>query len=374
MSKNLISASIVATLLVLWMGSGAFVSDTHATQPSTIPGVPDKRDERDERDESATLSRVRVAVNTAEPRTRKAVLRGRTEAKRAVEVTAEIAGQVVSVPVERGTQVAKGELLCEIAVDDREVAVQEARAGFEQARIEHAGSLKLAGQGLMSEVAIATSEARQEAARAHLHRQILNLERTRITAPFDGVIENLHLNTGDYAMPGASCATLIDLDPMLVVAHVTEEEVGMLQTGSVVSGSTRMGRAVEGQLSFIGKQSDPVTRTYPVEITVANGDYRLRSGLTVSVRAALDRVPAHRISPSLLTLNDDGAMGVRTLDESNRVVFSAVEILEDGPDGLWITGLPGTVNLITVGQEYVTVGERVEPVYDAASTSQIAAR
>lgn len=370
MSKNVISASLVVALLVLWMGSGAFVSETQATQQEAREGIPVGRVEAG----PAELSKVRVTVTSAEARTRTVVLRGRTETKRAVEVTAEIAGQVVSRPVERGMQVSKGQLLCEIAVDDREVSVAEARAGFEQARIEHAGNLKLARQNLLSEVAIATSEARQEAARAHLRRQELNLERTRITAPFDGVIENLNLNTGDYAMPGASCATLIDLDPMLVVAHVTENEVENLQTGSAVSGSTRLGRAIEGQLSFIGKQSDPVTRTYPVEITVANGDYSLRSGLTVTLRAAVGEVQAHRVAPSLLTLGDDGNMGIRTLDDDNRVVFNAVEIVEDGPAGLWVTGLPATVNLITVGQEYVTAGEQVEPVYIGSASRQLAAR
>ncbi len=223
MSKNLISASIVAVLLMAWLGSGAF-SERTETDPS-VTGA----DGQNKTSEPA-LTNVRVKITTAEPRTRTIVLRGQTETKRTVEVTAEIAGQVVSRPVERGMQVEKGQLLCEIAVDDREVAVAEARAGYDQARIEHAGSLKLEGQGLLSDVAIATSNARQEAARAQLQRQVLNLERTRITAPFDGVIENLHLNSGDYAMPGASCATLIDLDPMLVVAHVTEEEVENLET------------------------------------------------------------------------------------------------------------------------------------------------
>jgi len=370
MSKNVTSALIVAAVLVAWLGSGAFSQNTEARQSSTSASYMGDQNQADR----AELSTVRVSLNTAEPRTRSIVLRGRTEAKRTVEVTAEIAGQVVSRPVERGMQVSEGQLLCEIAVDDREVAVEEARAGFEQARIEHAGSLKLKGQDLLSEVAIATSEARQEEARAHLHRQVLNLERTRITAPFDGVIENLHLNAGDHAMPGASCATLIDLDPMLVVAHVTEEEVENLQSGSTVSGSTRMGRDIEGQLSFIGKQSDPVTRTYPVEITVANGDYSLRSGLTVNIRVGLDEVQAHRVSPSLLTLGDDGNMGIRTLDDANRVVFNPVEIVEDGPQGLWITGLPRTVSLITVGQEYVSVGEQVEPLYDGADKDQFAAR
>lgn len=370
MSKNTTSALIVAGLLVLWLGSGALGGDSTATPQSSSTTEADDALAL----EAAELSKVRVTVHRAEPRTRTVVLRGQTEAKRTVEVTAELAGQVVSRPVERGMQVTEGQLLCEIAVDDREVAVAEARAGYEQARIEHAGSLKLADEGLLSEVAIAASEARQESARANLHRQMLNLDRTKITAPFDGVIEHLNMNAGDYAMPGTSCATLIDLDPMLVVAHVTEEEVGNLQTGSIVSGTVRMGQEIQGQLSFIGKQSDPVTRTYPVEITVANADYTLRSGLTVNIRVGLDEVLAHRVSPSLLTLSDNGDMGIRVLDDSNRVVFNAVEIVEEGQEGLWITGLPKTVNLITVGQEYVSVGERVDPVYIDTAFARIAAR
>lgn len=370
MSKNIISASIVSALLLLWIGSGLFVNDAHS-EPHAATAAPAPGDFG--MDESG-LSKVRVTIMNSELRTRHITLRGRTESKRAVEVKAEIAGKVISRPVERGMRVSQGQLLCELTVDDRQVAVAEAQAAYEQARIEHTGSVKLGKEGLLSEVATASSEARQEAARADLHRQLLNLERTRITAPFDGVIEHLHLNAGDYATPGASCATLIDLDPMLVVAHVTETEVESLQLGSTVFGGTRSGREIRGQLSFIGKQNDPITRTYPVEITVANSDYSLRSGLTVNVRARLDQVQAHRVSPSLLTLGDKGAMGLRTLDAANRVEFTEVNIIEDAAEGIWITGLPDTANLITVGQEYVTIGQLVEPVYSRDTINRIASR
>jgi len=370
MSKNVVSASIIAALLMLWLGSGLFTNDTQPSPPavSAAPAL-----DTFGMDENG-LSKVRVTVMTSELRMRHVILRGRTESKRTVEVKAEIAGKVIARPVERGMRVSQGQVLCELTVDDREVAVAEARAGFEQARIEHAGSLKLGQQGLLSEVNTASSEARQEAARADLHRQLLNLERTRITAPFDGVIEHLHLNAGDYATPGASCATLIDLDPMLVLAHVTEEEVESLQLGSNVVGNTRNGREIRGQLSFVGKQSDPVTRTYPVEITVDNADYSIRSGLTVNIRVGLDEVQAHLISSSLLSLGDSGAMGIRTLDAANRVEFTEVHIIEDAPGGIWITGLPDTANLITVGQEYVTIGQLVEPVYIRDTSNHIAHR
>ena len=309
---------------------------------------------------------------TAEPRTRHVVLRGRTESKRMVDVKAEIAGAIVSRPVERGMQVDKGDLLCEIAVEDRQATMQEARAALQTARIEHQGSLELQKQGLLSDVAIANSEARLESARATAHRQGLNLARTRIEAPFSGVVENLHMNIGDYATPGASCATLIDLDPMLVAARVTEAEVDYLSQAQSVSGYTATGRKLQGSVSFVGKQSDPETRTYPVEITVDNDDYSIRSGLTVTLRIGVEQVRAHQVSPSLLTINDAGEMGLRIVDESNRVAFKAVEIIEDSASGMWITGLPGTVNLITVGQEYVAVGDRVEPVLSAKRADQLA--
>ena len=369
MSKNVTSASIVAGLLLLWLGSGLFVDQASGPEP-----VVTVKSGQQMRVASVTQSRVKVEVKNAELRNQSVVLRGRTEAKRIVEATAEISGQVVSRAVERGEQVSRGQLLCEIAVDDRAMAVEEAQAGLDKAQIEHEGSLKLAAQGLLSEVAIAASEARQEAAEAHLERQLLNLARTRIAAPFDGVVEDLHLNEGDYAMPGESCATLIDLDPMLVTAQVTEEQVERLQLGSNVKGSTRMGRPLEGELSFIGNQSDPVTRTYAVEITVSNEDYVLRSGLTVSLRVMLDQIQAHYITPSLLTLNEQGEMGVRLIDQSNRVVFSAIEIVEDGPDGMWVSGLPDRAALITVGHEYVTVGTLVDPVYVDSAGAQVVTR
>ena len=369
MSKNVMSASIVAGLLFLWLGSGLWVERPSGPAPVAIvesgslqqPAI-------------ATVSKVRVQLTKAEPRNQSVVLRGRTEAKRIVDATAEISGQVVRRSVERGEQVSRGQLLCEIAIDDRAMAVEEARAALNKAEIEHQGSLRLAAQGLLSEVAIAASAARQEAAEAQLERQILNLARTQITAPFDGVVEDFHLDEGDYAMPGDACATVIDLDPMLVTAQVTEEQVEHLRLGSTVQGSTRMGRSLEGELSFIGNQSDPVTRTYAVEITVDNRDYRLRSGLTVSLRVLLDEIQTHNITPSLLTLNEHGDMGVRLIDTSNRVVFSAIEIVEDGPDGMWVSGLPDSAALITVGQEYVTVGTTVDPVYVDSAGDQVVTR
>lgn len=237
MSKNLITASLIACLIAAWLLSGLFTGEPTQQEHPTLAASA----------ENGAVSaevlgpiRVRAEVRKAQRRTRYMVLRGRSEGKQDVEIKAEIAGKIVARPVERGQRVAAGDLLCEVAVDDREAAVAEAAAALQEARIEHEGSLRLKQQGLQSQTAIARSAARLAAATASLERQQLNLSRTRIVAPFGGVVEELPMDVGDYAVAGAPCARLIALDPMLVSADVTEAEVYNLSVGDQVVGQTPM--------------------------------------------------------------------------------------------------------------------------------------
>ena len=366
MRKNLIMASLIATGVLLWLISGLIFNEPQGEPALSISeqqllAKPEAEQKRET---------VRAVISKAEQRARILVLRGRTQSKRSVDVKAEIAGNVVKRAMERGSRVEAGDVLCQLAIDDRAVSVAEAKASLEDAQIEYQGSLKLKKQGLQSDTAIARSKAKLEAAKAQLRRQDLNLQRTRIVAPFGGVIETLQMNVGDYATPGAVCATLIDLDPMLISADVTEAEVENMEVGNAVAGTTSTGAEVVGKLTFIGRQSDPLTRTYPIEITVENKDYSLRSGLTTTARIQLDQVGAHKVSPALFTLNDTGDFGVRTIGENNVVEFFKIAIIEDSPEGVWITGLPDTVPLITVGQEFVLTGQSVDPIYTDASTTE----
>ena len=76
----------------------------------------------------------------------------------------------------------------------------------------------------------------------------------------------------------------------------------------------------------------------------------------------VDEKKAHRISPSVLSLNDVGQIGVKIVNAQNRVQFVPVTILSDTSDYMWILGLPDNVRLITVGQDFVSHGQTVRPV------------
>ena len=189
-----------------------------------------------------------------------------------------------------------------------------------------------------------------------------------MTAPFDGVIEDVHQEIGDFVTPGQSCATVVDLDPMLLRGRVSEQDVMQLQLGQNATGKLRNGSQVEGPVTFIGQQSDERTRTYAMEIELPNPDGTLRSGITTEILIPVETTLAQKVSPALFALSDGGELGIRTINSNNIVEFHTITLLSDAEDGVWVTGLPNRASVITVGQELVTAGERVDPIFSSQET------
>ncbi len=81
--------------------------------------------------------------------------------------------------------------------------------------------------------------------------------------------------------------------------------------------------------------------------------------MTLDIDIPLQMTEAHSLPPSILVLSQEGKIGVRTVDEKNRVRFIPVDILTDSPQGVWVSGLPETVRVISVGQEYVSHNQLV---------------
>ena len=365
MRTTYITATVIAVLLLAWLGSGFVNDEEDGARPGSLA---DQSREEDRVAEEAAPTKVRVTVMQASAQNRLIKVRGKTDNKRTVDVKVELTGTIVNRPIERGTQVAKNDLLCELSIEDRQASFIEAREGLNQARIEYQGALSLKEKGYNSDTAIAGAKARLASAQATLSRSELDLGKVQVRAPFAGVIEDVHQEIGDYVIPGASCATVIDMDPMLLIGRVSEQDVIGLQIGQTATGYLRNGMSVSGPVSFIGQQNDPTTRTYAVEVELPNQDGLLRSGITTEIRIPVESVLAQKVSPALISLDDAGDLGIRTVNEDNIVEFHYIKILSDASDGVWVSGLPNRAGVITVGQELVTAGERVDPVFQNNGT------
>ena len=386
-------------LLNLASGPGeAPAEDVVETQPAT-----------EEPAEKSNVVRVVAVASEARVIDSAVVVRGETEATRELNVMAETSGIVISDALVKGTLVTKGQLLCEIdpgtrnaslaeakarlasaiaSVPAAEAAVVQARAQLQEAQINDNAASRLSEDGFASETRVASAQAAVRAAEAGVSSALSGLEaaqatiesaeagvaaaqkeidRLKVFAPFAGLLETDSAEKGELlsvnSPNGAHCATVIQLDPVKLVGFVPETEVGRVTVGARAGARLADGNEVIGQVTFLSRAADETTRTFRVEITVANPELKIRDGQTAEIIIASDGKSAHLLPQSALTLNDEGTLGVRTVTEANQADFVAVSLLRDTIDGVWLAGLPETANVIIIGQEYVVPGVPVEASY-----------
>jgi membrane fusion protein, multidrug efflux system len=306
---------------------------------------------------------VRGIKSRADYQTMYLEVRGQTKANRIVQVKSEIAGKIEELPGEKGRRVKADDVLCRIAVDARNSEYRQAIAVLKSAQLEFDGFSDLNARGLQSEILMAKAKAALEQSKTRAKQALLALEKTSIVAPFDGVVDHQPVEVGDFLTPGATCVTLMEIDPVLVVGQVAEKNIHQIALEDEVEVELITGRKLTGRVSFIAHSPDLKTRTFPVEVTVANPGADIRAGLTSEMRVPVGIEEVHLISPASMVLDDAGQVGVRIVDGSSRVHFLTVEVVGESPAGVWVKGLPVEVDLITVGHEEVYEGQVVKIDY-----------
>ena len=251
-----------------------------------------------------TLSSVTILNSKATNKSKILKSSGFTEADKFVQVRAEVSGRLIARPAQQGDYVEEGDLICQLYIAGREAY-------------------------------------------------------PKIVAPFSGYLETLRVEEGDFLNTGAVCAALIDPDQMLLVADIAEKDIAQIELGSEASAKLISGRYISGEVTFIASSADKNTRTFRVEISVDNKDRTIRDGVSAEIYIKGKQEAAHKISPAILSLNDQGKLGVRTVTADNRVEFKEINILEDTNSGMWVSGLGEEARIITLGQEYVFQGQTV---------------
>jgi multidrug efflux system membrane fusion protein len=318
------------------------------------------------------------------------LLRGQTEAFKSVQVKAETSGSVISQPIRKGTFVKNGELLCELEVGTKSDVLSEAKVALAlsldeldasihqyELRVQAAERQKsLLKRGVGTEAAVEAAELSASSAEtqslskrqavanveARINRATTELNNTKIIAPFDGLLESDTAEYGDFMQTGAPCGTLLALNPIKLIGYATETQVSKIEVNTTAGARLISGDTVSGTVSFISRSADPTTRTFLVETTVPNENYEIREGSTADIYISLAGTKGHLLPQSSLTLNSSGVLGVRiALDDKAK--FIPINIIRDAEEGVWVTGLPNSVDVIIVGQEYVTDNSNIKVSY-----------
>jgi multidrug efflux system membrane fusion protein len=356
MKRSIIFAVLLAIGATVWVASGQFGESGAEPQAQKPPADLTAL-------EQAPL--VRVRPSRAEQHAVIDLLRGRTEANRLVEIKSETDGRLSELAVDDGSQVKAGDVIAKLAPGDRPSRLAEAKALLAQRKVEFDADKKLSQKGFRAETQLAASQAELEAAEAAVTIAEVELSYTTIRAPFDGVIDSRLVEIGDFIDRGESIARLVELDPMLIVTQVNERDIGRLSVGAPGQARLMSGPTVTGTIRHISAVADGATRTFRVELEVPNLNRSIADGMTAEIALPLSEIAAHHVSPAVLTLAENGEIGVKAVDAQNRVAFHAIAIVDTDNQGIWVTGLPEEVTLITVGQEYVSVGEAVRSVLES---------
>jgi multidrug efflux system membrane fusion protein len=331
--SNLEWASIFIGFAIIWMVSGLFVEEP------TPPALIEKKE-----------AIVRVIDQKAENFSKQIVVKGFTKADKKVLVKSETSGKIIELPIPQGTLVKKGEVICSLFVAERQ-------ANFDKSLLDFNSAKKLYEEELYSSKQLQNAKSNYERAK-------LELDYANIKAPFDGVVDRIDLDVGDFLNRGSTCATVLDLDPMMITGDISESELLTFTKDSDVRVITNDGQEFQGKITFISSSADEMMHTFDIEISIPNPLGNIKDGQTAKVIVSATPEPAHIVPLSILRLDEKGNIGIRLVNKDNLVEFYTVEIIQDTENGVWVSGLPFNSRIITVGQDYVNNNEKVDIAID----------
>jgi multidrug efflux system membrane fusion protein len=355
-----VSAGII-TVVTIWVLSGQF-GGSEENEQATAETVAAK----------TLRNAVRVRTQSAEEVMRTIVVNGKTAPARITHLAAETDGRIEYVGAERGASLDTGNLIVRLDERDRSARLAQAEATVRQREVEYAARERLKSESYVSEAQLQEAFALLETARAELTRAQLDLDYMAVRAPFAGALQARHVEVGDFVKRGDPIATYVDNRTIIVSANVSEFDAKYVHVDEIAEARLATGETVHGRIRYVAPVADEATRTFTVELEVANADGKLRAGGTAELRIPAQTVLAHRVSPSLLTLDDAGNVGVKIINDKGKVEFVVADIALSSTDGVWLAGLPVTATIITVGQGYVTSGAMVDAVPESDAETAVA--
>ena len=412
MKKSILIATFILLLVVGWIGSGQFSNNVVAQDEETqeVLKTETSYSENSENNESEEFTfSVETKIFTSSLIDQSIELQGQTIHNKKIDVKSETSGKINSIEFSRGDNVSENSEMITISLEDRKEKLLSAEKDLERLskeiilneknrdnllrqnverielyEIEYASAKQLIDKGLSSksklslasfnlanakadredikikfESTLASLEAQITNVKSVLKNIKLDINKTSIKAPFDGIISEKMVEETEFISVGTPLFSIIDLDPIKIEGYLSEFDVNKVSVGTKAFIEDSNGIKKSGIISFISPSAETSTRTFEITIEADNKDLSYKSGITTKIVIKGSELKAHKIPPSILTLLDDGTVGVKAVDNENMVIFYPTKTIKDTIDGMWVSGLPEKVNLIVSGQEYISLGDTV---------------
>lgn len=293
---------------------------------------------------------------------------GKVEAIHDAYISPEVNGQISKILVSQGDNVRKGDLLIKLNTDLIERNIEEVKTGLDLAVKLYEKQKQLWEKEIGSEIQFLEARNRMESQQARLATLETQLALSKITAPFDGIVDDIMVKQGELASPGTRLLRLVNLDDMKITARVSESFIGsILENDPVgISFPTYPGWVIERPISRIGTVIDPDTRTFEVEVLLKNSDGKLRPNMISSLRIQDYSDPDALLVPSIILKQDfSGTFLFKATGKSGHRIAEKIYV-ETGKSVNDVTKITGGIAegdlVIVEGYNLVSNGERVKIV------------
>lgn len=319
---------------------------------------------------------VEVMSITPTPFVDVAVFSGQLDAEHSVVIQPEIEGIVESIDFVQGQHVAAGAVLFTLRSREQEALLREAEANRNLARERWERSEQLLSREASSIEQRDVARAEYEIAEARVEIARLELDRTRIRAPFAGVVGEHLVDIGSRIEQETELVRLDAVDRLQVTFGISDEGLPTAKPGMKVEAWVRPypGEKFPGEVFYVAPTLDARNRRIFVKAWIDNRDHRLAPGLFANVDLEVRRVDRAMIVPESAVALDEQGPYVWKVDDDDRVFRQPVEIgvRERGVVEI-VQGLPAGTRIVSAGTHKVSEGMKVEistqPLVERARTS-----
>ena len=338
----------LAVAIIGWMGSGYVFPTENASQTAKTP---------------VTTRAVSVAVrqSVAQSVEQVFVAEGQALPDRDTVIRAETSGQIGELLVEMGADLEAGQVIARLNIAARQADLDRAMQERDRAQREFDNATALVERGIATLDRVAQARATLAAAQAGVTAAEEAVGNTEIRAPFAGRLESLDINVGEFVSLGGDVGRIVDNTPLNIRIQIPQQSLRDIKVGQMAEVAFITGETSKGEVRFVSTSADAETRTFMARIDVPNAGGAIPAGLSAQLRIPTGEVTAHFVSPAILSLDTDGTLGIKTVTAKNVVEFHKISIVRAQTDGIWVSGLPDSAQIISIGQGFVNDGESVDP-------------
>lgn len=354
-----VAAFVVLAVSAAWVLTGEFSSIGSAAQDTS-------GDEQKSEQPAAPSAKVLRTVAVVEPdfvqHNRIIRISGVTAPDKRTTLATRSAGILGELKVKKGEVVRAGDVVLVLDGEEKQAMVDTAKALLDQRRKEAENIERLVKNGISPSTQSDSARSALASARSQLEAAEADIDRLTVVAPFSGVIDKVMVEEGSWLPSGEAAAVLLQLDPVVARGEVSEREISYVTVGREADVRLISGDVVSGEVSHVSLEATPGTRTFPIEVAIANPDNKIPSGMTAEIMIKTEAVAAVKLPRSVVTLDAAGNLGLRILKSDSTVGFVPIDLIDDSPSGLVLSGVPHDSKIIVAGQDLVSEGERVNAV------------